>query len=100
MVSPVRASIEHTTAAERRRDPVLVSNGGIKIGLRPTLRLDCFDEAVQPFESTDFVGVAESGGIQRRLKHRDGFIVGFQRNRKRMTIFAADGKRKARRIGK
>ena len=57
--------IEDAAAAEVRRNLLLMGDGGIEIGLRLILPLDCADKSVKALESAEFVGAAEFGGLER-----------------------------------
>ena len=57
-------------------------------------------EAIKALESIHLFCVAEPRSVKRSAQYRKRFIVSLQRHGKRMSVFAAMGKGKPRRIGK
>jgi len=62
-----------------------------QIGLGAQIRLDGLNEFIQPAKPFKFVAAIHLCHIQRSPQHIDRFIVGFQRDRKRVSVFPAKG---------
>ena len=67
-----------------------MGDGSIEIRTRLMVAFDGLHESVQSFETRSFVGITELGRIECRLKDRKRRIVGFERNRKGMTILPTE----------
>ena len=90
--------VKDGTAVKGWRDRLFVANHRIEIGLRFELGLDGSNKLIQTAEAVELVSVAEFCSIEGNSQPVEGLIVGFQRNRKRMAVFAAMGERKTRGI--
>ena len=74
---------------------MFVAEGGIEIGSGLVLPLDLADEPVEAFESIEFFGVAEFGGIESAAQDCQRLVVRFERNGEWVTVLAAQGEREA-----
>ena len=86
------ALIEHTSASEGRRDFLLVFNDSRKIGLRVAALLNRLDELVETLEAGNLIGISELCRIENRRQNGKRFVVGLERNWKRLTVLAAERK--------
>src|ERR1041385_5252086 len=75
-----------------------MANHRIEIGLRFELGLDGSNELIQTAKAVELFPVAELGSVEGNAQVVEGLIVGLQRDRKRMAVFAAVGERKTRGI--
>ena len=70
----------------------------VEAGLCRIVFFDSFHEPVQALEAVQFIGVSNPGAVERAAQDRYRFIVSLERDRKRMTVFAAQSERKAGRV--
>ena len=75
-----------------------MANRRIEIGLRLEVVLDSGNELIQTPKPVELVPIAELRSIEGSAQIVQGLIVGLQRDRKRMAIFAAVGEAEFNRI--
>jgi hypothetical protein len=68
---------------------VFVVEGGIEIGGGLVSPLDLADEPIEASESIELFGVAKFGGIEGAAQDCQRLVVGFERNRERVAVLAA-----------
>ena len=94
-----RRIVEDCAAADERRYGVFAGECGVEIGDWIPGVFDDAREAVKAFEAVEFLCVADASGVECAAEDVEGFVVGLQRNRKRMAVFTAVGERETRGIG-
>ena len=83
---PFAARLDAATP-ERGRHRHLVRYQRGKVGLGTQIHFNGLDEFIQPAKSFKFVAAIHLCRVQRSPQHIDRLIVGFQRDRKRVSVF-------------
>jgi hypothetical protein len=79
--------VEDSAAVQAWRNFVFVPDDGLEISLGLSLFFDSCDETVETFKAAELVLVTNMGGVERTLKHRNGFIAGLEGNREWIAVF-------------
>src|SRR5689334_7667790 len=88
--------MEHEAASQFPGDGVLMGDDAGEIGLRLATLFDGTGKSLETRESVEFLRITELGAIQRISQNGNRLIVGFERHRKRVAVFAAVREREAR----
>src|SRR5258708_6426555 len=79
---------------------MVASNGFREIGARSLRMFYSLHKTMKSSKSINFVGISDLGCFQRASQHMHGFVVGFKRNWKWVSVLAAERERKTCRIRK